>query len=305
MRWEADVRLAEHTRYRIGGPTPAFGHAGSPTELAGALAGLAGAPYRVLGRGANLLVSDRGVSESVIVLAGEFDTLRVEADHIEAGAAAGLPALVGAARRAGFARWSFLEAVPGSVGGGLRMNAGSAEVGLWDRVEWADAMTPEGETMRLDPAGARPTYRAVAVPEPWIFLGARFAATAGDAGEIEAAHFARRRTKVETQVYDLPSCGSIWKNPGGPWAGAWQLVDRVGMRGARRGDAQIAERHANFIANLGEAAAADVWWLMAETRRRVREETGVVLSAEIRLWGFSDDELAAVGAAPAGTGGGA
>ncbi|MFW6040111.1 MAG: UDP-N-acetylenolpyruvoylglucosamine reductase, partial [Gemmatimonadota bacterium] len=79
-------------------------------------------------------------------------------------------------------------------------------------------------------------------------------------------------------------------------AGAWQLVDRVGMRGARRGDAQIAERHANFIANLGEATAADVWWLMAETRRRVHEETGVLLSPEIRLWGFSAEELAAVGA---------
>lgn len=299
MRWEADVRLAEHTRYRIGGSTPALGHAGGRVELVEALAGLAGAPYRVLGRGANLLVSDRGVTERVIVLAGEFDALRAGRDHLEAGAAAGLPALVGEARRAAFAGWSFLEAVPGSVGGGLRMNAGSAEVGLWDRVEWAEAITPEGETVRLTPADAGPAYRTVAVPETWIFIGARFAATPGNAGEVEAEHFARRRTKVETQVYDLPSCGSIWKNPGGSSVGAWQLVDRVGMRGARRGDAQIAERHANFIANLGAASAADVWWLMAETRRRVREETGVLLSPEIRLWGFSDEELAAVGAADA------
>lgn len=306
MRWEADVRLAEHTRYRIGGPTPGLGHAEGRVDLAGALAGLGGAPYRVLGRGANLLVSDRGVTERVIILAGEFDALRVKADHIEAGAAAGLPALVGEARRRAFAGWSFLEAVPGSVGGGLRMNAGSAEVGLWDRVEWAEAMTPEGESIRLDPAEARPTYRAVVVPEPWIFLGARFAVTAGDPGQIESEHFTRRRTKVDTQVYDLPSCGSIWKNPDGPWTGAWQLVDRVGMRGARRGDAQVAERHANFIANLGDATAADVWWLMAETRRRVREETGVLLSPEIRLWGFSEEELAAVGAAAgdAASGGG-
>lgn len=301
MRWEADVRLAEHTRYRIGGPTPGLGRAEGRAALIEALAGLAGAPYRVLGRGANLLVSDGGVAERVIVLAGEFGALHVGGDHLEAGGAAGLPALVGEARRSAFAGWSFLEAVPGSVGGGLRMNAGSVEVGLWDRVEWAEAITPAGETVRLTPAEARPSYRTVAVPEPWIFVGARFAATIGDAAAVETEHFERRRKKVETQVYDLPSCGSIWKNPGGSWTGAWQLVDRVGMRGARRGDAQIAERHANFIANLGEATATDVWWLMAETRRRVREETGVLLSPEIRLWGFSAEELAAVGAPDAGT----
>lgn len=290
------MRLADHARYRIGGPTPGLGHAACRVELSEALAGLGGAPYRVLGRGANLLISDLGVSEPVMVLAGEFDFLRVEAEHIEAGAGAGLPALAGEARRGGFTGWSFLEAVPGTVGGGLRMNAGSAEIGLWDRVEWAEAMTPGGETIRMTVAEARPSYRAVAVPESWIFVGARFTVTPGDTAAIEREHFDRRRTKVETQVYDFPSCGSIWKNPAGPRAGAWQLVDEVGMRGARRGDAQITERHANFIANLGDAKAADVWWLMAETRRRVREQTGVLLSPEIRLWGFTDEELAAVGA---------
>ncbi|MFW6040153.1 MAG: UDP-N-acetylmuramate dehydrogenase [Gemmatimonadota bacterium] len=298
MRWEADVRLGEHTRYRIGGPARGFGHAESREELAAGLGGLAGAPHRVLGRGANLLVADRGVEEHVIVLAGAFDRLRVGDARIEAGAGAGLPALVGEARRGGFRGWSFLEAVPGSVGGGLRMNAGSVETGLWDRVDSAEAMTPAGETVRLTPAEAEPSYRSVRVPESWIFLGARFRTERGETATIEAEHFERRRRKVETQVYDLPSCGSIWKNPGGEWAGAWQLVERVGMRGARRGGARITERHANFIANVEEATASDVWWLMAETRRRVREETGVELSPEIRLWGFEPEELAAVGATP-------
>lgn len=302
MRWEADVALAEHTRYRIGGTARGFGHAEDRAELAAGLAGLSGAPHRVLGRGANLLVADRGVDEHVIVLTGAFDRLHADEGYIEAGGGAGLPALVGEARRRGCRGWSFLEAVPGSVGGGLRMNAGSVETGLWDRVESADAMTPDGETVRLSPAEARPSYRSVEVPESWIFLGARFRTEQGDAEAIEAEHFERRRRKVETQVYDLPSCGSIWKNPGGEWAGAWQLVERVGMRGARRGGAQITERHANFIANVGDARAADVWWLMAETRRRVREETGVELSPEIRLWGFSPEEMAEVGASLSGGG---
>lgn len=303
MRWEADVRLAEHTRYRIGGPVRGLGHAEGRRELAAGLGGLAGAPYRVLGRGANLLVADRGVDEHVIVLVGSFDRLHAVDGALEAGAGAGLPALVGEARRGAFRGWSFLEAVPGSVGGGLRMNAGSVETGLWDRVESAEVMTPDGETLRLTAAEAEPAYRSVGVPESWIFLGARFRTAPGDAEAIEAEHFERRRRKVETQVYDLPSCGSIWKNPGGDWGGAWRLVDAVGMRGARRGGAQITERHANFIANVGDATAADVWWLMAETRRRVREETGVELSPEIRLWGFEPEELSAVGATPVAEGG--
>jgi UDP-N-acetylmuramate dehydrogenase len=177
------------------------------------------------------------------------------------------------------------------------MNAGSAEVGIWDRVLWAEAMTPDGELVRLSPSEASPTYRAVDVPESWVFLSARLEAEVGDADEIDRHHLERRKTKVATQVYELPSCGSTWKNPGGEDGSAWELVDRVGLRGARRGGAQITERHSNFIANSGGATAADVWWLMAETRRRVLEDTGVALEPEICLWGFSREELLAVGGA--------
>lgn len=305
MNWEADVRLAEHTRYRIGGPAGRFGRADDRTELAAALRGLEAERYQVLGWGANVLVADAGVDGAVITLGGEFGRLEVGADSIVAGAAAGLPALVGEARRAGFAGWSFLEAVPGSVGGGLRMNAGSVETGLWDRVRVAETMTRDGEVRRRTAPEARPSYRRVDVPADEVFLGAEFDVTTGDRASIDAEHFARRRTKVETQVYDLPSCGSTWTNPlgaDGKTGSAWKLVEQVGMRGARRGGAQITERHANFIANLGDAMAADVWWLMAETRRRVLEETGVALVPEIKLWGFSAEEQAAVGYTDAGEG---
>lgn len=297
MRWESDVRLAEHTRYGIGGPAASFGRVGSIGELAGALASLSGTPYRVLGWGANVLVADAGLLEAVLVLGGELDYLRLAADSLEAGAAAGLPALIGAARRAARSGFGFLEAVPGTVGGGLRMNAGSADVGLWERVLWADAMTAQGERVRLGPRDARPSYRRVEVPEEWIFLAACFEAPPADPEDVQLEHMIRRREKVEAQVYELPSCGSTWKNPGGAFGSAWQVVERVGMRGARRGAAQIAERHANFIVNLGGARAEDVLWLMRETRRRAHEEFGVWLEPEIRLWGFPPEELSAVGAA--------
>ena len=290
--------LADLTRLRIGGPAPKFSRPEKREEVAVALRESAPAGLRVLGWGANVLVSDAGVDEPVIVLGAGLGHSEWGETWVEAGAAVGLPSLVGEARRSARSDWSFLEAVPGSVGGGLRMNAGSEEVGLWDRVQWADAMTPDGEVVRLSAADAGPSYRAVDVSESWVFLGARFDAEIGDADDIDWHHLDRRRTKVSTQVYELPSCGSTWKNPGGELGSAWALVDKVGLRGARRGGAQITERHSNFIANTGGATAADVWWLMAETRRRVLEETGVALEPEIRLWGFAREELAAVGGAP-------
>lgn len=293
--WESDVPLAAHTRYRLGGPARRFARIDARDLLAEAVAHR-DLPLRVLGWGANVLVADRGVEEAVVVLGGQFDYLRLRDESIEAGAAAGLPAVVGEARRAGREGWEFLEAVPGSVGGGLHMNAGSVDIGMWDRVIRVVAMTPAGETVHVTPEEARPGYRRTALPEDWIFLEALFEARPGNPGDIEAAHRERRGRKVSTQVYELPSCGSVWRNPGSPHGAAWELIDRAGMRGARRGGAQITERHANFIANLADASASDVLWLMAETRRRVHETTGVLLEPEICLWGFTADELASVGA---------
>lgn len=295
--WETEVPLAGLTRYRIGGPARRVGRIGSRAALRDALRALEGSAYLVLGWGANVLVADRGVSETVIVLGGEFDYVSLGEESIEAGAAAGMPAFVGEARRAGRAGWAFLEAVPGSIGGGLRMNAGSAETGLWERAVWVEAMTPAGEVVRTTAPEASPSYRHVDLPESWIFLGGLFAAPAGESGAVEHEHQARRRRKVETQVYELPSCGSTWKNPGPPHGPAWSLVERAGMRGAVRGGAQITERHANFIANLGSASASDVLGLMAETRRRVHDLEGIWLEPEIRLWGFDEEERASVGGA--------
>lgn len=301
MRWEHDVRMSEWTRYRIGGPAARFAVVDDRADLRDALSEREGRPCRVVGGGANVLVADRGVEDAVVKLGDAFDYVRgPEAGALEAGAAAGLPALVGAARRNALEGWVFLEAVPGTVGGGLRMNAGSRDAWLWDRVVWAEAVTPEGDERRLTPEEAEPEYRGVGVPGSWIFVRARFEAREGDPEEVERAHLEFRRRKVEAQVYDRRSVGSIWKNPGEPHGSAWRVVDRVGMRGARSGGAQVSEEHANFIVNTGDARADDVLGLMAETRRRARDELGVQLEPEIRLWGFTREELRSVGGLPGG-----
>ncbi len=301
MRWERDVPLAPLVRYRIGGPAARLARPRSIAELEAALREMPGRGCRVLGTGANLLIGDGGVAEPILVLEGDFAAVRVGETAIEAGAGARLPALAQAARRHGRSGFHFLEAVPGTVGGGLRMNAGSRDEGLWDRVEWAEAVTPEGELVRVRPEEARPAYRHVSVPADWVFVRARVdAAPAGTPAEADAvreAHLSFRERKVRDQVYDLPSVGSTWKNPGPPHPPAWEIVDRVGMRGARIGGAWIHERHANFIVNLGGARAADVIGLMAETRRRALARLRVALEPEIQLWGFDAAQLARVGVA--------
>lgn len=297
MRWEHDVRLATLARYRIGGPADRLARPKSLDELRDLLIDLGEAPYEVLGTGANILISEAGLRAPVFVLGGEFAGLEVEDRAIRAGAATKLPALAGAARKSARVGFHFLEAVPGTVGGGLRMNAGARDDWLWDRVEWVDAVTPVGELVRLTPEDAQPSYRRVSVPEDWVFVAARFETKEGDSGAIREAHFSFRERKVADQVYDLPSVGSTWKNPDSPHPSAWQIVDEVGMRGAKSGGAQIAERHANFIVNLGDATAEDVLDLMIETRKRAHDRFGFWLEPEIRFWGFEPDRLAELGAA--------
>ncbi|MDH3732233.1 MAG: UDP-N-acetylmuramate dehydrogenase [Gemmatimonadota bacterium] len=297
MEWESDVPLAALARYRIGGCARRLARPDTIDEVKRVLAALEGGAHLVLGTGANVLISDDGVDEPVIILGRDFDRLTVSEGAIEAGGAARLPALANAARRQARKGFRFLEAVPGTIGGGLRMNAGSRDEWLWHRVEWVEAVDDGGEVVRIASNDAGFRYRHVDLPESWIFIGARFQAEPGDPMLIEDAHLDFRSRKVGDQVYELPSVGSTWKNPGDPHGSAWEIVDRVGMRGARLGDAQIAERHANFIVNHGDARAEDVVELMIETRRRAHEQLGVWLEPEIRFWGFAHDRLVALGAA--------
>jgi len=291
-----DVPMAEMTRWKIGGPAPAFARARSVDELRGLLAELDGDELRILGQGANLLVADEGPGAPVLTLEGDFKAFELTDETIRFGAAAPIAGVVQEARRAARVGLWILEAVPGTMGGALRMNAGTAEQGIWERTLWAQALWPSGRARRLTREDVRPGYRNIELDPSAIFLGGELSAPPGNAERIEEEHRARREGKLTSQVYDRPTCGSTWKNPEPPAPSAWELVDRVGMRGARRGGAEISEKHANFIVNLGDARARDVIELMMETRRRVREETGIELEPEIEFWGFGDDLLRELGA---------
>lgn len=290
-----DVPMSEHTRWRIGGHASALGRASTEDEVRGLLAELDGQRVWVLGLGANLLISDDGPPGPVLVLEGEFKEFELLESTIRVGAAAPISAVVQNARRHARSGLWILEAVPGTMGGALRMNAGTAEEWLWDRVLWADAIWPDGHTERFGAVDVGPSYRAIQLDEEAIFLRAEISAPHGDAARINNEHELRRSEKLAAQVYDQPTCGSTWKNPDPPALSAWELVDKVGMRGERRGGAQISPKHANFIVNTEGARAQDVVELMVETRRRVYTETGVELEPEIHFWGFPDQVLSELG----------
>ncbi len=290
-----NVPLAELTRWKIGGPAPLFARASSRDELRALLAEVEGRSLRVLGLGANLLIADEGPDAAVLVLEGEFKAFEMLETTMRCGAAAPISAVVQAARRGARSGLWILEAVPGTVGGALRMNAGTAHEGIWDRVVWADAMWPDGEVRRVSREVVRPRYRGIELDVEAVFLEAEVDAPAGDRGRIEEEHRERRDAKLKAQVYDEPTCGSTWKNPDPPAPSAWELVDAVGMRGEVRGGAQVSLKHANFIVNTGGARARDVVDLMIETRRRVLAETGIALEPEIQFWGFPDEVLRELG----------
>ncbi len=296
-----DVPLDRRCRWRIGGSAPKFAEASNEEELRALLAELEDETALVLGGGANLLIADEGPGAPVVVLGGEFKGQELHADSIRFGAAASIAGVVQTARREARSGLWILEAVPGTMGGALRLNAGTAEEWLWDRVIWAEAMFPDGRVERIMATDIKTSYRTIDFDARAIFLRAEVKAPAAPAApsaereQVEKQHSDRRTAKLNAQVYDKPTCGSTWKNPKG--FSAWEVIDRVGMRGATRGGAQISNKHANFILNLGDASAQDVIDLMLETRRLVHEELGLLLEPEIHFWGFPDQLLEELGAA--------
>lgn len=296
--WLMNERLGPRCRWRVGGPARRFAEVKTLADLAAHLRDAGENPVLVLGGGANLLIADEGVPNPVVHLGGDFTRITVGDGFVRVGGGASIAGTVQAARRNARKGLAILEAVPGTMGGALRMNAGSADSWVWEVVRWAEIVWPDGTVERIDREQARPAYRRIGLDERAIIVAAEIEAPEADEQAVNAEHLERRREKLEAQVYDLPTCGSTWKNPPAPAPSAWELIDRVGLRGARKGDAQISPKHANFIVNLGNARAADILDLMLLTRRRVAETTSILLEPEIRFWGFDAETLRAVGAVP-------
>ncbi|MEO6005356.1 MAG: UDP-N-acetylmuramate dehydrogenase [Opitutus sp.] len=279
--------LGAKTTLRVGGAARVYVEPRSVEDLQAVLkeAKSRGFEVLLLGRGSNLIVPDEGVDGVVISLANDawatFDAR--EGGRVWAGAGLRLKNLCGLATKAGLVGFEFLEGIPGSVGGALRMNAGAMGGWMFDVVEQVQLMTLSGEVKTLDRANMNVNYRHCAELYHTIALGALLRPVAqSDALVVSRQIDVYRRKRQESQPRE-PSAGCIFKNPPGTSAG--RLIDESGLKGERVGDAEVSPVHANFIVNRGHATGADVLELVRRVRARVREVKGVDLEPEVLLYG--------------------
>jgi UDP-N-acetylmuramate dehydrogenase len=285
-RAEADAPLGALTTYRVGGPAALLARVedeGSLVAVARAVAGT-GIEVLVVGKGSNLLVADAGFAGLAVVLGEAFATIEVAGPTVRAGGAAALPVVARRTVAAGLTGFEWAVGVPGSIGGGVRMNAGGHGSDLaasLRSIRLVDLRT--GEDGRVPATALELGYRRSRVAAHQVVVEAELGLAEGDP---EAG--ARALSEIVAWRRDHqpggPNAGSVFTNPPGDSAG--RLVEAVGAKGLRVGTAQVSDKHANFIQADDGGRADDVVALMVEVRRRVREATGVDLHPETRLAGF-------------------
>ena len=286
-----DRPLSDLTWLRVGGPAEWLFQPADPEDLAGFLAALApDIPVFPMGVGSNLIVRDGGMRGVVIRLGRGFNDIRIAGTRVTAGAAA-LDAHV--ARRAADAGvdLTFLRTIPGSIGGAVRMNAGCYGTYVADHLISARAVTRDGAQLTLTPQDLNFAYRHSDLPEGCVITEATFEGQSG-APEILLARMEEQLARRDaTQPTKDRSAGSTFRNPAGFSSTgraddvhdlkAWKVIDEAGLRGARRGGAQMSEKHPNFLINTGGASAADLEGLGEEVRKRVFQNSGIALQWEI------------------------
>jgi len=284
-RIRSAMPLAELTSFRIGGPADLFVAVEDETELmhAKTAAYRAGVPCFCLGGGTNLLVSDRGMRGLVVRLGDGFGKIKIDDTKVVAGAAAAFGTLVQAVVDRGLEGLEFGEGIPGTVGGGLVMNAGAFGGEIAKVVTLVHGVTEAGAAIALTRDEVKFAYRRTELPAHFVITRVDFELARGDRAQLIARVAEIRTRRASRQPRGVPNAGSIFKNPPGNFAG--KLLEGAGLKGARLGGAAFSDQHANFIVNLGGAQAAEVRALIDMARNKVKEQSGVWLEPEVRLVG--------------------
>jgi UDP-N-acetylenolpyruvoylglucosamine reductase len=282
---EQDVPLARLTTIGTGGAARAFAQPSSLPELEAALAWAAerGLPVATVGLGSNLLAADEGIDALVLKLTGELAAVRVEGEHIVAGGGATNAVCLHNARAAGLGGFEFACAIPGTAGGGVRMNAGAYGSDWLEILGRARIVTADGGGwLSVDELGL--SYRHSELPGNAVVAEVEYRLTPRPPHEIKATVAVLIAQRKATQPTNKRTFGSVFKNPEHK-LGAGPMLEACGLKGHTIGGATISPMHANFIENGGGATTADALALMAEGRRRAREQFGVELEHEVRLLG--------------------
>ena len=276
--------LGKYTSFRIGGPAELYIEPVDKDDVVTAtlFAGKNGIPLTVMGNGSNLLISDDGIPGIVMNLESGLHGISAHNGVVNAESGIRIGKFVDFCIQQGLAGVEMLAGIPGTIGGAVVMNAGAYGGETSDHL--IDVEVLRGETIvKVAKADCGFSYRRSGFQKD-IVLSARFALPAGSIAEMLKRRRELLLKRNESQPLNLPNSGSVFKNPAGKYAA--QLVDQCGLKGTRIGNAQISEKHGNFIVNLGDASANDVVGLITLERARVKEQFGITLEAEVKLMGF-------------------
>ena len=281
-----DELLAKHTSFRIGGGAEVMAFPKSEDELSALLkkSALLDWKFAILGAGTNVLAPDEGVQGLVICLKDCLDGMRqTDETHIQVMAGVTMSRAAVFAANLGLAGMEFAHGIPGTVGGGVYMNAGAYGGEISDICESVQVMDYSGEVKTLSRDQMDFSYRHSCLEgQNAVVVSAVFELIPGSSDEIRSKMKDFQQRRMASQPLDLPSAGSAFKRPSGGYAAA--LIDQAGLKGYRIGGAAISEKHAGFAVNLGGATAADVKALLTQVSETVYNSTGILLEPAIRIW---------------------
>ncbi len=279
------AEMRQYTTLKLGGPADWLAFPRSAEEIAGlfAEAGRNGLPVTVIGHGSNLLVLDGGIRGLVIRVEKNMREIRVDGDRLIAQAGAMLGSTAATAAEAGLSGLEFASGIPGTVGGGVTMNAGAYDGEMANVVSRVDGIQPDGTPVSFTREEMAFGYRTSAVKNQGIIVTeVTFDLQPGDPSAIRARMSELNALRAEKQPLDMPSAGSTFKRPEGYYAAA--LIDQCGLKGYSIGDAQVSMKHAGFLVNTG-TSSRDFLDLMRHVQKIVQERAGVTLEPEIRIVG--------------------
>lgn len=287
--------LGPRTWFRVGGAAEWLYQPADAEDLATVMQRLSPElPVTALGACSNVIIRDGGLDGVVIRLARGFSDITVEEDGLVVGSACLDATVAEYAAQAGLAGLEFLAGIPGSIGGAVRMNAGAYGSDIATVLDWAEIITRDGSLIRLDTGALKFGYRRSGLPEGALVVRARLRGTPDTPADIAARIAQVRAARELSQPVRARTGGSTFRNPDAEISTrkAWELIDAAGCRGLRRGDAQVSEKHCNFLINLGQASAADLEGLGDEVRQRVAQHSGVQLHWEIKRIGKAEGPAA-------------
>lgn len=282
--------MSKHTTFKIGGPADLFIIVDTKDSLIRTLDALKklNIPFRFLGNGSNLLVSDEGVKGAVIKLGEKFKEIRIlneENNNVKIYCGAGVQnsKLCVFAKENGLSGAEFLYGIPGTIGGATYMNAGAYSSEIKDIIVLSESIGQNGETINLSKAQMKFSYRkSIFSKNKSILISAIFELEKGDLDEIALKMEQNIKKRRNSQPLNFPNAGSIFKRPENGFAG--KLIDECGLKGLKVGGAKVSTKHAGFIVNTGGAKCEDVLKLIEIIKKTVLEKTGVFLSLEVDYW---------------------